>query len=188
MIARALIHAPALLLLDEPTAGLALDARLAVWDRIRALGGSGTTVLFATRHARDAERLASRVVVMDHGKILDSGSPDDLVARHAAGRVAELAGYPADVLAAVDEAGLRHEAAGERLLVRLSDERGELLPQGPVRSVSGGRPGDDPAGNARGRVPEARGPPSSGRIRCSVTSVISIRSRGGRRTSGGATC
>ena len=127
MIARALVHAPALLLLDEPTGGLALDARLAVWDRIRALQRSGTTVLFATRHAREAERLASRVVVMDHGKILDSGPPDDLVARHAAGRVAELAGYPADVLAAVDDAGLRHEAAAERLLVHSSDERGELL-------------------------------------------------------------
>ncbi len=127
MIARALVHAPALLLLDEPTAGLALDARLAVWDRLRALGRSGTTVLFATRHAREAERLASRVVLIDHGKILDSGPPDELVARHAAGRVGELAGYPADALAAVDESGLRRESAGEKLLVRSPDERGELL-------------------------------------------------------------
>ncbi len=83
LIARALIHAPALLLLDEPTSGLDPEARLAVWDRLRALGRSGTTILLATRHAREAGAMATRVLIMDHGRILDGGSPTELVARHA---------------------------------------------------------------------------------------------------------
>ncbi len=138
MMARALIHAPELLLLDEPASTLEREARLAVWERLLAVGRSGTTILVATRSAPEAEALATRVLVTDHGRILDGGSPEELIARHAPGEIAEIEGAPREAAAAVAEAGLRHEAAGERLRVYPPDERAgawirELCARMPAR-------------------------------------------------------
>lgn len=78
MIARALMHSPELLFLDEPTTGLDPQARLFVWDRVRELNNAGLTVLLTTHDMDEAEELCNRVAIMDHGKILALDSPEAL--------------------------------------------------------------------------------------------------------------
>jgi ABC-2 type transport system ATP-binding protein len=78
MIARALMHSPELLFLDEPTTGLDPQARLFVWDRVRELNNGGLTVLLTTHDMDEAEELCNRVAIMDHGKILALDSPEVL--------------------------------------------------------------------------------------------------------------
>ena len=78
MIARALMHDPELLFLDEPTTGLDPQARLFVWDRVKDLNANGLTVLLTTHDMDEAETLCSRVAIMDHGKILALDTPAEL--------------------------------------------------------------------------------------------------------------
>ncbi len=78
MIARALMHEPEVLFLDEPTTGLDPQARLFVWDRIRDLKGRGVTMILTTHDMDEAASLCARVAIMDHGKILAMDTPDAL--------------------------------------------------------------------------------------------------------------
>jgi len=80
MIARALMHEPEVLFLDEPTTGLDPQARLFVWDRIRDLRGRGVTIILTTHDMDEATELCERVGIMDHGKILALDTPDALTA------------------------------------------------------------------------------------------------------------
>ena len=80
MIARALMHEPDVLFLDEPTTGLDPQARLFVWDRIRDLRGRGVTMILTTHDMDEATQLCERVGIMDHGKILALDTPDALTA------------------------------------------------------------------------------------------------------------
>ena len=75
LIARALMHDPSILFLDEPTAGLDPQSRLFLWDIIRDLNGKGLTVLLTTHDMEEAEKLCGRVAIMDHGKILALDTP-----------------------------------------------------------------------------------------------------------------
>jgi len=70
LLARSLVNRPKLLLLDEPTAGLDPQARHLIWQRVRALKKSGTTILLTTHYMEEASQLCDRIVFMDHGKIL----------------------------------------------------------------------------------------------------------------------
>jgi ABC-2 type transport system ATP-binding protein len=79
MIARALMHAPSVLFLDEPTTGLDPAARLFVWDRLRELRQSDVTLLLTTHDMDEAALLADRVGIMDHGKLLALDTPDALM-------------------------------------------------------------------------------------------------------------
>ncbi len=79
----ALLNRPELVILDELTQGLDPAARRDVWDAIRSLRDAGTTVLLVTHYMEEAEALCDRVVVMDGGRVLDSGPPSQLVDRHA---------------------------------------------------------------------------------------------------------
>jgi ABC-2 type transport system ATP-binding protein len=79
MIARALMHQPQVLFLDEPTTGLDPAARLFVWDRLRELRGRGVTLILTTHDMREAASLADRVGIMDHGRLLALDTPDALV-------------------------------------------------------------------------------------------------------------
>ncbi len=78
MIARALMHAPDLIFLDEPSTGLDPQARFFVWDRVRDLNAQGLTVLLTTHDMDEAEELCGRVAIMDRGKILALDTPDAL--------------------------------------------------------------------------------------------------------------
>ena len=78
MVARAIFHRPAVLFLDEPTAGLDPQSRLALWDILRQLNGEGQTILLTTHYMEEADQLCRRVAIMDHGKILALGTPAQL--------------------------------------------------------------------------------------------------------------
>ncbi len=78
MIARALMHEPRVLFLDEPTTGLDPQARLFVWDQLRRLNAHGLSLVLTTHDMREAEELCHRVAIVDHGRMLALGSPDEL--------------------------------------------------------------------------------------------------------------
>ena len=84
-----LVGAPRLLLLDEPTTGLDPRARLDLWDAIDDLVGRGTDVLLTTQYLDEAERLASHIVIIDHGRVVASGPPAELK-RRVGGNVLEV--------------------------------------------------------------------------------------------------
>jgi ABC-2 type transport system ATP-binding protein len=75
MVARAIFHRPSVLFLDEPTAGLDPQSRLALWDLLGQLHGEGQTILLTTHYMEEADRLCERVAIMDHGKILALDTP-----------------------------------------------------------------------------------------------------------------
>ena len=79
---------PALLFLDEPTTGLDPQSRSQVWETVRLLVRQGTTVLLTTQYLDEADQLSDRIAVMDHGKIIEHGSHEQLVAK--GGRYATL--------------------------------------------------------------------------------------------------
>ncbi len=78
MVARAMFHRPAVLFLDEPTAGLDPQSRLALWDILGELNASGQTILLTTHYMEEADQLCRRVAIMDHGRILALGTPTEL--------------------------------------------------------------------------------------------------------------
>jgi ABC-2 type transport system ATP-binding protein len=108
MIARALMHAPRVLFLDEPTTGLDPAARLFVWDRLRELQESDVTLFLTTHDMDEAAFLATRVGIMDHGKLLALDTPDELMRSLEGEGTLELAadlpgdGAVVDALAALD--------------------------------------------------------------------------------------
>ncbi len=84
-IAASLITRPDVLFLDEPTTGLDPRSRRQVWDIVRAIVGHGTTVLLTTQYLEEADQLADRVAVIDHGKVIAEGTPGELKASLGAG-------------------------------------------------------------------------------------------------------
>ena len=75
MVARAIFHRPAVLFLDEPTAGLDPQGRLALWELLRGLNAEGQTIMLTTHYMEEADRLCNRVAIMDHGRILALDTP-----------------------------------------------------------------------------------------------------------------
>jgi lipooligosaccharide transport system ATP-binding protein len=115
LIARALVHQPRLVLLDEPTVGLDPQVRQELWALIDALRSEGTTILMSTHYIEEAQRLADTVLIMSHGKAVASGPPSELVMEHAGHQVLEVYGPPArlaEVEAEAESAGLRTRRTG----------------------------------------------------------------------------
>ncbi|HEV8598227.1 MAG TPA: ABC transporter ATP-binding protein [Gemmatimonadales bacterium] len=90
MIARALIHEPEILFLDEPTVGLDPQARLELWDILRSLQGQGRTIIMTTHYMEEADRLCDRLAIIDHGRLLALDSPTGLRARAPGGTLVEV--------------------------------------------------------------------------------------------------
>ncbi len=90
IIARSLVNRPRLLILDEPTTGLDPQARHQIWESIISLKKSGTTVLLTTHYMDEATHLCDRLVIMDKGKIIVTGSPKDLIRQYAGSHVIEI--------------------------------------------------------------------------------------------------
>ncbi|MBR0567055.1 ATP-binding cassette domain-containing protein [Azoarcus sp. L1K30] len=91
-LARALINQPELLVLDEPTTGLDPQARHLIWDRLKQLIRSGTTVLLTTHFMDEAERLSDQLAILDGGRMLAGGSPREVIAEHIEPQVVEVFG------------------------------------------------------------------------------------------------
>jgi lipooligosaccharide transport system ATP-binding protein len=95
LIARALVHQPRLVLLDEPTVGLDPQVRQELWALIDRLRTEGASILMSTHYIEEAERLADTVVVVANGQAVAVGRPSDLVAEHAGAEALEVYGPPA---------------------------------------------------------------------------------------------
>jgi lipooligosaccharide transport system ATP-binding protein len=106
-LARALVNDPKLLLLDEPTTGLDPQARHLMWERLQLLLQQGKSILLTTHFMDEAERLCSRLLVLDHGRKIAEGQPRDLIAQHLEPDVVEVFGAGA---VAVAESPLRQFA------------------------------------------------------------------------------
>ena len=91
-LARALVNNPELLILDEPTTGLDPQARHLIWERLKLLLQQGTTILITTHFMEEAERLCSRVAIMDGGRFIAEGSPRQVIAGHIEPQVVEVFG------------------------------------------------------------------------------------------------
>jgi lipooligosaccharide transport system ATP-binding protein len=120
LIARALVHRPRLVLLDEPTVGLDPQVRQELWALIDALRSEGTTILMSTHYIEEAQRLADTVLIMSHGKSVAAGPPVKLVAEHAGRDVIEVYGPPArlaEVEAEAEASGLRTRRTGTSVSV-----------------------------------------------------------------------
>ncbi len=128
-IARSLINEPELLLLDEPTTGLDPQARHVLWDRLYRLKQQGVTLVLTTHYMDEAEQLCDRLVVMDAGRIVAEGSPQELIRRHATREVLELrfpAGRNEEHAGAVAGIGDRHDVLPDRILVYADDGEAAL--------------------------------------------------------------
>mgnify|MGYP001298871336 CR=1 FL=1 len=136
MVARAIFHRPAVLFLDEPTAGLDPQGRLALWDLLGELNREGQTILLTTHYMEEADKLCDRVAIMDHGKILALDTPealkqsvgaDTIVTVKATGDPQALAQRLADQLEGVtrtrvvDEGVELHVKGAGRLVPRVVD-------------------------------------------------------------------
>jgi lipooligosaccharide transport system ATP-binding protein len=95
LIARALVHRPRLLLMDEPTVGLDPQVRQEIWALIDRLRAEGVSILMSTHYIEEAERLADTVTIMSHGKVVAVGPPELLVREHAGAEAVEIYGSPA---------------------------------------------------------------------------------------------
>jgi lipooligosaccharide transport system ATP-binding protein len=95
LVARALLHQPRLILLDEPTVGLDPQVRQELWALIDRMRSEGVSILMSTHYIEEAERLCDTVTIMSHGKAVAVGSPRDLIHEHAGPQAVEVYGPPA---------------------------------------------------------------------------------------------
>ncbi|MFE0101694.1 ATP-binding cassette domain-containing protein [Streptomyces sp. NPDC059009] len=129
-LAASMILAPAVLFLDEPTTGLDPRSRLEVWDSVRELVAGGTTVLLTTQYLEEADRLASRITVIDQGRAIADDTPDGLKSTVGSSQLEVVVGAQGDLPAAV------------KAVARVTDEEprtldGERRVQAPVADPVG---------------------------------------------------
>lgn len=122
-LAMALVHEPRIAFLDEPTAGLDPQASRAVWDIIRGLRDSGMTVVLTTHDMDEADAVSDHVAIIDNGKIIAYGSPDELKEQFGSGNVIEIGFFDKDRLDVAKEkiekldAATKITAFGERKIL-----------------------------------------------------------------------
>ena len=159
-LARALVNDPRLLLLDEPTTGLDPQARHLMWERLQLLLQQGKSILLTTHFMDEAERLCSRLLVLDHGRKIAEGRPRDLIAQHLEPDVVEVYGHGA--LELVDSPlkalAARVEVSGETVFFYTARRR-------PLLDALAAHPQaahPAPPGQPGGPVPQADRPPDPG--------------------------
>lgn len=122
LLARALINDPELLILDEPTIGLDPQGRHLIWEKLKALQAAGNTIVLTTHYLEEAERLCNRLVIMDDGKILVEGSPQDLVSKYVGSDILEVE-HTSPVIACLEDMNARYEIFGDIVQVHTAQPR-----------------------------------------------------------------
>jgi lipooligosaccharide transport system ATP-binding protein len=121
-LARALVNDPQLIFMDEPTTGLDPQARHLIWERLRRLRQEGKTLVLTTHFMEEAERLCSRIAIMDRGRIIAEGPPRALIADHIEPQVVEVHGSGVDEwLERAKGVAPRVERAGETVFCYAAD-------------------------------------------------------------------
>lgn len=110
MIARSLMTNPALLILDEPTAGVDVEQRHQLWELLRTLNRDGTTIILTTHYIDEAEELCERVAIIHGGRIVESGEPHALIRKHCKQRI-QIRGLSFEQLGSTELAQLASAAA-----------------------------------------------------------------------------
>ena len=143
-IARAFMMEPDVIILDEPTTGLDPQGRNLVWEKLAALKASGVTILMSTHYMEEAAALCDRIAIMHLGRILDEGTPDELIQRYASTEVAQLrltTDGRAEVRAALAASGFAWREAGTMIHVPgRNGQRPQVPPMDGVRVTY--RPGN----------------------------------------------
>ena len=139
LIARALIHRPEVVLLDEPTVGLDPQIRQELWSLILALRDDGATVLMSTHYIEEAERLADRVAIMSAGRVVAEGSPAELIRAHGGGEVVDVHAPVTQLSALHAQAradGLPTRRSGPAITYLHADSLDGRLPAGARRGAT----------------------------------------------------
>jgi lipooligosaccharide transport system ATP-binding protein len=139
LIARALVHRPRLVLLDEPTVGLDPQVRQELWALVDALRAEGTTILMSTHYIEEAQRLADTVVIMSHGSAVVTGTPAELVLEHAGREAVEVYGPPAQLAeaeASARAAGFATRRTGTSISVLGIENADGNAPEGERRPAN----------------------------------------------------
>jgi lipooligosaccharide transport system ATP-binding protein len=129
MVARALINDPQLIMLDEPTTGLDPQARHLIWQKLRGLKKEGRTMVLTTQYMDEAAQLCDRLVIMDGGRILAEGGPDELVRKFVRGNVVEVRvpeDGPGRVLESLEGLDFDYELSGDTLFIHSDDREGMM--------------------------------------------------------------
>jgi lipooligosaccharide transport system ATP-binding protein len=121
VIARALINQPKLLILDEPTTGLDPQSRHQLWERLDLLRRDGLSILLTTHYMDEAARLCDRLIIVDKGRLVVEGRPEELISRHVGRHVLEISNHSENLTAFLRQSGISFENRGRRLIVSLED-------------------------------------------------------------------
>lgn len=133
MVARAILHRPATIFLDEPTAGLDPQSRLALWEVLGELHAEGQTILLTTHYMEEADQLCDRLAIIDHGRLLALGTPEELKATTGADTIVTVVARPdaldrlADVLGGV--AGVQQAVRVDEQVVAQVDGADGIVPR-----------------------------------------------------------
>jgi len=139
LIARALIHDPELVLLDEPTVGLDPQVRQEIWSLIVSLRERGATVLMSTHYIEEAERLTDRVAIVSGGQVVAEGTPVELIQRYAGRQVVDVSGTVAEIRELQRRAvadGLVTRQSGPALTYLHAEDADGRVPEGFRRAAT----------------------------------------------------
>ena len=145
-LAASLVARPEVLFLDEPTTGLDPRSRLVMWDVIRTLVADGTTILLTTQYLDEADQLAQRIAVVDQGRVIAEGTPDELKAS-VGGASIQITVAPESDLQAAQDVLARHGSGPAQVDRERPHGSGPVRHRGPPVARRGGRPrtGGDPS-------------------------------------------
>ena len=120
-LALSLVNSPELLFLDEPTTGLDPNARRAIWEVIRGLKAKGKTIILTTHYLDEAQQLADRVAIMDHGHIVAMGTTEEIIEQHGSGERLEIHGEQklADYIKANTDLQVEYNSAKREIFITL---------------------------------------------------------------------
>jgi lipooligosaccharide transport system ATP-binding protein len=138
VLARALINRPQLLILDEPTVGLDPQARHLMWNKLKSLKLQGVTIVLTTHYLEEAAYLCDRLVVMDYGRILVEGKPDELIKKYIGTDIVE-AEYEPLVISCLEKNDASYEVVGDMVQIYTNDPKkttDHLLKECTLRKIT----------------------------------------------------